>query len=347
MINLNNSYNRQKKNKNYGLELLRMLLCYWVVLYHCVKITNCRIIRKMKRKFFHVPTFFFISFYFLFPIIKGRIIIKMKLRLERLLIPYFSWPLITLILNNISFLILKKSVFFRLIPIIELEKQYLFGRTFFSQYWFLFNLIFLSIFFFLLSLIMEINNFIKVIHIFAIISYFFQYSNYNFIFFDKYKPYISFSIGHFVESFPIAVAALSLNYCKILNLLKTSRVFVCFYCIVAIYFINQYNIFSNILIYAQKYHYNGIDKNIFAIFSFIFFSLIEFKSDKINLFISIISNYTLGIYSIHPIVSTIAYKFIHIKPSFSGCFIIYIFSYLVSFLGSKLSFNTKVKYLFS
>ena len=80
---------KTQKNINYGLELLRMLLCFWVVLYHFLKKSDNKLILSFKKKMFHVPSFFFISFYFLFPIINRRKTNKMILRLERLLIPYF------------------------------------------------------------------------------------------------------------------------------------------------------------------------------------------------------------------------------------------------------------------
>ena len=85
---------KAQNNKNYGLEILRMILCFWVVLFHCLRKTDNNIILNFKRKMFHVPSFFFISFYFIFPIIREKNTNKMILRLERLLIPYLFWPLI-------------------------------------------------------------------------------------------------------------------------------------------------------------------------------------------------------------------------------------------------------------
>ena len=59
-----------KKNleRNYGLELLRMILCFWVVLFHTLRITKFSFIINIKRKMFHVPSFFlfhFISYFLL------------------------------------------------------------------------------------------------------------------------------------------------------------------------------------------------------------------------------------------------------------------------------------------
>ena len=39
-------------------------------------------------------------------------------------------------------------------------------------------------------------------------------------------------------------------------------------------------------------------------------------------------------------------KISHLKRTFNGCLIIYFVSYLISFIGAKISFNTRLKYLF-
>ena len=83
---------KKKIERNIGLEILRMLLCFWVVLFHSINHSNDFILNYIVKKKFHVPCFFFISFYYFFPIIKDRNSTKMKLRLERLSLPYFIWP---------------------------------------------------------------------------------------------------------------------------------------------------------------------------------------------------------------------------------------------------------------
>ena len=337
------------KNKNNGLELLRMFLCFWVVLFHSLRISDSNLILNFKKKMFHVPSFFFISFYFLFPIIQNRNIDRMALRLERLLIPYIFWPLITWCMSNLFFLIFKKSRFDRLLTLYELLKQLIIGRKFYGQFWFLFNLLFFTIIFFILSILLEENNLLQITKTIAIISYILQYSTYNYIFFDNYRECISHSIGHFVETFPIAITAFLLYSYDIPNKLKKVRNKTIFYCILGNYFIYKYKIFMDITIYGRKYNYNGFDKNIFALLSFIGFYLIPIdflNSNKLNLFIKLATNYTQGIYCVHTTIAYYATKLFHLKRNLYGCIIIYILSYLISFLGTKISFNTRIKFLF-
>ena len=336
-------------NKNYGLELLRMILCFWVVLFHCLKISNNNIILNFKRKMFHVPSFFFISFYFLFPIIRSKNTKKMIIRLERLLIPYLFWPLITYVVNNLLFLYYKKSRFNRLLTLNELIEQLVTGRIFYIHFWFLFNLLLISILFFILSFFFEIKNFLNIVQAIGIISYFLQYSTYIYIFFDNYKDCISHSLGHFVETFPIAISAFIISKYNIPNRITSKRYTIIFYCILGNYFIYNYKIFMEIKIYGHRYNYNGFDKNIFAILSFFAFYLIPIDNiqlNKLKIFINIVTKYTQGIYCLHIIVFHFATSIIHLKRTFNGCLIIYIISYLLSFIGEKISFNSKAKLLF-
>ena len=116
-----------------------------------------------------------------------------------------------------------------------------------------------------------------------------------------------------------------------------------------IYFIYNYKIFISIEKYGRAYNYNGVDKNVFAIFSFIGFYLLPFEisqSKNLKNIIKIVSNYTQGIYSIHLIILFYITYFFNLKRTFQGSIIIYIISYLISFIGAKLCFNTKLKFLF-
>ena len=196
---------------------------------------------------------------------------------------------------------------------------------------------------------MKINHFFIITKIIAILSYILQYSKYNYIYFDNFQECVSHSVGHFVETFPIAITAFILYFSGILNKLKTCRKSIIFYCIFGNYFIFKYDIFLKIEKYGSKYNYNGFDKNFFAVFSFIGFYLIPFdsiKSNKLKIFIKFASNYTQGIYCLHPIMRYYTTNFFHLKRTFQGCIIIYLSSYLISFIGAKISYNTKLKYLF-
>ena len=250
--------------RNIGLEILRMLLCFWVLLFHSLNFSKSFILNYIIQKKFHVPCFFFISFYYFFPIIKERQCFKMKLRLERLFIPYLIWPLFIWCCNNLLYLIIEHNMFGRLLYFKDLKIQLITGRCFLIQLWYMFNLLFLSIFFFLLSFLHHHSIFI-LLNLNSILCYILQNSLYYYNFLHSYKDNISNSIGHFIFSFPIAVTALSFNKINFIMFFTNHRT-------KSLIFIFLF--LPIIFIYGSPNTYIGIDKNIFALFAFLGFMLL-------------------------------------------------------------------------
>ena len=349
---MNNEKIVKKTERNYGLEILRSIMCFWVIVFHCLKTTRFTFIKIFKQKMFHIPCFFFISFFFLYPVIIKKNKDKMILRLERLLIPYIAWPITIWVANNIIYYLLKKSRIRKFLQFKYLKKQLIIGRVFLTHFWFLFNLLFFTIIFFILIHFFKKRGFLVFVQITGIISYFLQYSEYNYIFFEKFSSRISHTIGHFAESFPIAAAAFTLSETKFVNNIKGNkflRTMIILYSFIALFFIYKYGILKGIPKYSKKYTCHGIDKNAFSFFIFIGASLIplnECMSNKLKIFIKLITNYTQGIYCMHRSVEYYSLKYLKIKPNIFGCTFIYIFSYLISFLGVKLFGKTKIRYLF-
>lgn len=170
----------RKNFKNLGLEILRAILCFWVVIIHCSKNDNFLLEILFKKKF-HVPTFMFIAFYFFFENLSFRKISKIKERLIRLVIPYILWPLIFFIINNIFFTYFGFSLFQKKLSLKILILQFIFGRIFYRIFWFHFNLIFLTLLF-LIIYYTFINKFLLILQIIGIISYYLQYSYLNIIY---------------------------------------------------------------------------------------------------------------------------------------------------------------------
>ena len=83
----NDKYSRNNYKSNLGIEILRMILCFWVITFHFAGNKN-KTKYKILNTFYHVPTFMLISFYFSYNTFFLNDITKFKKRLERLLIPY-------------------------------------------------------------------------------------------------------------------------------------------------------------------------------------------------------------------------------------------------------------------
>ena len=327
------------KNINYSLELLRLILCLWVVIQHC-----CRNVNKFKRKF-HVPTFMIMSFYFYSNTLKTKNIPKIKQRFQRILIPYIIWAIFLFIFNYILFILFGFSLINKKLLLKDLVLQLIFGAKYYFIFYYQFNLIFLTIIFNIISFLFN-KNYIFVLQIFLIVAYIFQYSYLNLFIFSKFFTVIKCSIGTIFELLPFAVVGVTLYYLDIILILKKFKLIAIFFNGIIIFLIFKFDIFISI----KGFLYPGILHNVGGISIFILFSLFSFQNRKLKfLLVKNITKFTGGIYYIHKILFFFLSKiFIFIrKKTFYGSIVIYIMSYNICYLGNKLSFKTKLNLLFN
>ena len=267
-----------KANKiNLGINILRMILSFWVLSFHCASL-KIKTKYKILKTFFHVPTFMIISFYFSYNLFYMKNITKVKQRIKRLLIPYSIVPLIHLIIYEDFFHYNRKGFKTKIKRyIMSLYLQYITGYTCAIQLWYIQILIFYTIFFFIIFSVFRKNS-IVIIQIILIISYLIQYSEMNYKIFIKYKKAHIRSISHIVEIIPFAITGLTFGHTKILQIFINHRIKFIFYFITIVIIIYNYNVFDNF----KGFPYSGIGKNIAAICLFISFSLIPFGEKKIK-----------------------------------------------------------------
>ena len=341
------SYNYSINKKILGIEILRVILSFMVVLDHLYKGKNFR--HYYYIIYYHIPTFFLISFFFTYKTFTSFNINKIKSRLERLFIPYFSWTIIPWILNFFYFYILDfqrcHSIEFLIISLIN-------GHELNSVLWFQNILILLTILFLIVIFIFKKKYFI-IFYILTLSSYSCQYSGINFIFFtSNFKGISAATFGRFVEAFPNAIIGFYLSSIDIITKAKKNIIKVSFICITTLVFITKYHYYDK-LDSLYNFRYAGFRLNIAAICIFIFFSLLPFEKIKSKIIINIISkitSYTGGIYFIHKLLGK-GYFCSHILRIKRGnlffCIIIYLLSYIISAIGFNLSKKIKLKHNFS
>ena len=156
---------------NYGIQLLRTILSYLVLQYHCynINLTKNKILTGTINAIrFYVPTFYVISYYFSYNTFKFRNITKIKLRLERFIIPYFTYSILFSILNHI---IHYNNYIFSYYNLIS---QLISGLGIYSAFWYLCNLIFSFIFFSIIIFIFQKNT-LFIIQLIGIFGYLCNY----------------------------------------------------------------------------------------------------------------------------------------------------------------------------
>ena len=157
---------------NYGIQILRMILSYLIVQLHCYdfKTNNKVLLFTRKVQLLYVPTFYIISFYFSYDMIKKKNIDKIKLRLQRIIMPYIVWPSIFYLINNINYLFYKNNKYL----IKDLYIQLLTGKRIHGVFWFQCNLLFSFILFTIIRLLINKNT-LFFIQIIGLIGNFYYY----------------------------------------------------------------------------------------------------------------------------------------------------------------------------
>jgi fucose 4-O-acetylase-like acetyltransferase len=254
---------------------------------------------KSRRLYFHIPTFFLMSFYFTQKTLSSSNYKKKFKRFERLCIPYFLWPIIIYFLNK---LLIKYSITQNVITKQDLKIQLLYGggKMNLSVMWYQWDLIFLTICFNLITFIFRKHyNFVLII--IAITCYIYQYNGKNVLYFYKYKDYRQYIYGRVMELAPLSVIGFFISSSGIINYFRKFRLEVIFSCIYLLYFLYNYEIFNNV----KGYYYSGM----LLFFSpiCIFFAFAMFPSEKLNYWIiqkiiKQLTNYTAGVYFLHLLV---------------------------------------------
>ena len=335
---------RKQFEINIGIQLLRMICCLLVILTHFYAFYHFKFL--LKEHHFYLMSFYFISFYFSYKNLASKNIAKIKERLKRLLVPYIGWPLIffmkTKLFNN-TFEKRKKY------NLKNFYYQILFGCGIYGIFWFLFNILFLSLFFTLIIFIFK-KNFLYVLLIICISDYYWCYSGiaYN-NFFSKFKKVpFNHSIAPIFYNFTIAFSGFYFASINLLNIIYKRRIiYFALSCLfISIFLKYYYSFFKRI-----HFFYIEIINDIFIFFLFSFFSMIPF--DKINnknikILLNKLTSYTGGVYYIHVKMGDFLrnYFYINRRNTFKGCLLIYLFSYLICFLGTFILNKSFLKYLF-
>lgn len=327
---------------NLGIQLLRILLCYWIVTVHCsyIKLKH----QKYLFRGFHVPTFFFLAFYFYYPMLSERNIIKITKRFQRLLIPYIFWPSIKLALIKLPTKLFDFRKY-KLLTLKDLLKQFIIGLPVHGLFWFHFNLIFESLFFAIISFLFK-SKFLQITHFFAIFFIYLHVSRIHFNYLNCFRrKYIS-NLESLIELSPLSIIGLSFGSINLLKKIKNIPSYFRIILLFLIILIFRYDIFKPIpgFKYPDIFIYTSASLLLIIFFGSFYLD----KSKLITILINNISRFSGGIYYIHTIISHFSINgisFTNNKNYFSA-FLIFIICFFICFLGNRLFKNNNLKYIF-
>jgi len=329
------------KSLNEGIEILRFLLCLWVVTLHCSGFKHEH--KKYLDKCFHVPTFFLLSFYFYYKTASKRIIIKIISRFQRLLYPYIIWSIIVFINNNYLVKNTLIGKYKQKLSPKDLYIQILTGSRYYQVFWFQFNLIFLSICITINSFIFK-KYFLQSCQILGVIFLYLYLSQINRNYYLNYSITIQTSLGRLTELVPLAIIGCHFSSINLLSKIKNLTWIHRFILLIIIYFLFEYNIF--ITYPGFGYPEVFLHTTISTMFLIFFGSLDLDTITIIKVIIKHATKYTGGIYYIHLIYPRYIKYFVKTEKNYFLSFKIYFICYIICFIGSNLFKNNNLKYLF-
>ena len=337
----------RRKNFNIGIELLRLIISFLIVILHIQPINHKNYLVFITYFFLglYTPEFFLISFYFSSKNFSSKEIIVKKKRLERILLPYIIWPIIIYLENIIYVYIKTKKLTFSLKILFF---QILVGRKINDVFWFQFNLIINSIIIYIIRYSFPTNLFFEVLVILICFAIFFNIQLFNLKIFSIYKISIFGTVGNLSFSIIYSITGLFLGSIGFLSRInKNNRFKILFFYPLFIYILKIYNkklfqIFPRIKCLIIELYIIVL----FVLFGTIPFDLILNKK-SINL-IRQITSFTGGVYYIHLFIIKLLSRFSKAvrDRTLMSCIIVYIICFLICVIFSFILKQSKFKYLF-
>lgn len=348
----NRVYNLERPTDryNYGLELLRTLMCFEVVLCHFWDTSNSSsilLIFNILRNY-AVPVFMFMSFY----LMQKNFVKKDKNyafnRIWKLILPQIVWSVVYFIIYFVFGLILNVKL---VNGIQDLFWQIFTGHSpvLNETMWFQTNIIIISIIFFAFFYFFNEKKALIMIVVLSLICIFLQYSEINYNLFSTLRYEVKYSFGRLAETFPIATLGVVVSRYNLITLVKKSNwINLLIWGGLTLLFISLERTYLSV---SSDFNYAGIGKLLvgYTLVAFAYNCKFDWFIIKFPKLSRLITKHTLGIYCGHRLI---AFLFLNVlstlfgisKGMFYQCVLIYIIGLVLFEIISKLPFKW-VKYI--
>ena len=348
--------NNKKPDYNYGLAILRIWMCFEVVLDHFKNWNGAQAadlswpLRTLFRYGEIAVPIFILSSFILTDIEKlSKDNDRIKHRFYRLLLPHFFWAFIYYgiykVLDTIKGLELEHGIS-------DLYWQLALGHSLNQTEWFQIDLIALTLMFMMIFRFCPKSLSIKITIFVGYLALLFQYSGINGAIFDNVvwpegfrADYVTFPIGRFCEMVPYATLGIILCNSKVFDRVKSQWKSIVISALLLLYLLFNYQIFADV---EKQYGYSGLRYiALGGVSVFLFYLLpLHWLPVIIKNTISFFAKYTMAVYFMHRLVAAILYNtqigiWLRSRPgSIRDCIIIYgccvLTAWLINLLPVKL-----------
>lgn len=327
----------EKKEFNYGLALLRALMCFEVVLCHFWNSDGSRFLMPFSMlKGLAVPVFMFLSFFLTEHTFLEYNKTKAKKRIWRVIYPQIGWAIIYWLGYTIGQFIIKDIG----VRFSDLWWQMFTGHSprLNASMWFQTVLIVLTGVYIFIFKFFDAKKGILITYAMMFAAFVIQYSGINFKLFDSLRFELKYPLGRFFEMIPYATIGFSCAYYNVFEKAKEKRLFFIILFGLASIFLLKHSFINS----ASGFGYSNNNCLLLGFFVIGFAYLIPFEklSQSVKDVFKFLTKYTLGIYCMHRIVAEFL-KILLTKiginiDSFILCIITYIIAFFVSFLMCKI-----------
>jgi fucose 4-O-acetylase-like acetyltransferase len=339
----------EDRNYNYGISLLRMLMCFTVILCHCWNYTNNEkyLLPFSMLRQYAVPVFMFMSFFLTQKnfIDKGKDYILN--RIWKLIIPQIAWAVI----YYITYVVIGIAMHVQMVNgITDLFWQIITGHSpaLNATMWFQTNLIVISLIFFVVFYFFSENMGVAIIILLSIISLFLQYSGINYILFGGLRYELEYPLGRLAEMIPIATFGFIASRYKLVTLFKNNmKNLVLSGVLFVLFVILDHKLF----VIPLNFQYAGIWKVLagYSLTSFAYNCNFDALVTKFPFYSRLITKHTLGIYCGHRLIATILFGILSVyfgieTYMFYQCILIYVLGFVLFEIFSKLPIKW-IKYI--
>ena len=329
-----NRYNFRQTN--IGLCILRMLMCFEVVLCHFwyddhyFKI----LIPFSMLRDYAVPVFMLMSFLLTQKIFVSNDNVRIKKRFWRIVWPQVGWG----VLYGIVYMFVDVCFDVHIVRgISDMFWQIFTGHSpqLNATMWYQVVLIVISAIYFGVFYFCSRQKGMLIIFILMVFALLMQYSGLNYALFSGMRYELKYPLGRICEMIPYAFIGFSFAYYGIFDQLKKHRIIIVASSILIgllLAIIPYMSFFSSV----HGFGYSGIQKICVAILLVVVAVLFPFDSMpvKVKNIILVISRYTLGIYCMHRMTGTFMRLFLERLGIESGTFLLCVLNYIVCYFIS-------------
>ena len=333
-----------EKSFNYGLALLRMLMCFEVVLCHCWSTDIPMYLQPFSMlRGYAVPVFMFMSFFLTQKSFMKRDKDYAFNRIWKLLLPQIVWSVVYFVI----YWLVGTIIHYNLVNgISDLFWQLFTGHSprLNPTMWFQTDLIVISVLFFIIFFFCKETVGISIIVLMSIVCLILQYSGLNYLLFGSMRYELSYPLGRLSETIPMATVGFLASRFNLLKPIKDKYIG---NLIISVILTALFGILDKkVLVVSGNFSYAGIWKIGVALCLTMFAFNLNFKriNKKILRGINFITKYTLGIYCAHRLINSFLINAMSILFEISGgqfyqCVLIYIIGLSACCIVSRLPFK--------